>query len=169
MPSFSRTWSLPVPKDSSPQTEHFSASIRLPKNFQPVGTSKKGTLSLSATLSRAPEVGIERATPLSPDLKYGIDGLRPRRDDGDRVGGADEEGLPQDHVPVAVAVRGGPESRGVLLGPHRLDQLVGVGQVGVGVAPAKVLERGAVDDRFWVGAQRVDEDGLGVGAAFSLE
>lgn len=29
---------LPVPKLSSPQTEHIPASIRFPKNFHPVGT-----------------------------------------------------------------------------------------------------------------------------------
>lgn len=38
MPSFSRMWSEPVPKLSSPQTDKFPASIRFPKNFQPVGT-----------------------------------------------------------------------------------------------------------------------------------
>ena len=43
-------------------------SIRLPKNFQPVGTSKHGILSFSATRSSAHEVGIERAQPLSPAL-----------------------------------------------------------------------------------------------------
>ena len=35
IPSFSRMWSEPVPKDSSPQMERRPASIRLPKNFQP--------------------------------------------------------------------------------------------------------------------------------------
>ena len=50
MPSFSRTWSPPVPNDSSPQMKGVYTgelgkaavpeSIRLPKNFQPVGTSK---------------------------------------------------------------------------------------------------------------------------------
>jgi hypothetical protein len=29
---------LPVPKLSSPHTEHMPASMRLPKNFHPVGT-----------------------------------------------------------------------------------------------------------------------------------
>ena len=48
MPSFSRTWSPPVPKDSSPQMKGVYVgvdgkaavpeSMRLPKNFQPVGT-----------------------------------------------------------------------------------------------------------------------------------
>ena len=41
-------------------------SIRLPKNFQPVGTSKCGMPSFCATRSSAHEVGIERAHPLSP-------------------------------------------------------------------------------------------------------
>lgn len=40
MPSFSRMWSEPVPKLSSPQIDNFPASIRFPKNFHPVGTYK---------------------------------------------------------------------------------------------------------------------------------
>ena len=40
--------------------------MRLPKNFQPVGTSKKGKLCAAATRSNAPLVGIERATPCGP-------------------------------------------------------------------------------------------------------
>lgn len=42
-PSFSRMWDEPVPKLSSPQMERRPASMRLPKNFQPVGTSKNST------------------------------------------------------------------------------------------------------------------------------
>ena len=38
-PSFSRTWSEPVPKLSSPQRVTRPASRRLPKYFQPVGVS----------------------------------------------------------------------------------------------------------------------------------
>ena len=41
------------------------ASMRLPKNFQPVGTSKHLRPSFSATLSSAPLVGILLATPCS--------------------------------------------------------------------------------------------------------
>ena len=66
MPSFSRTWSLPVPNDSSPHTLHLPASMRLPKNFQPVGVSKKGSFFLAATRSSAAAVGMERARPLMP-------------------------------------------------------------------------------------------------------
>ena len=36
IPSFSRIWSDPVPNDSSPQIDNLPASIKLPKNFQPV-------------------------------------------------------------------------------------------------------------------------------------
>lgn len=44
MPSFSRMWSEPVPKLSSPQMDNFPASIRFPKNFQPVGTWMTGSI-----------------------------------------------------------------------------------------------------------------------------
>lgn len=38
IPSFSRIWSEPVPKLSSPHIDSLPSSIRFPKNFQPVGT-----------------------------------------------------------------------------------------------------------------------------------
>ena len=76
MPSFSRMWSEPVlfirkihhlerkginrlgnyPKLSSPHKDNRPASIRLPKYFQPVGTSKQVFFNLAATLS--PELWI---------------------------------------------------------------------------------------------------------------
>ena len=65
-PSFSRTWSEPVPALSSPHRVARPASSRLPKNFQPVGVSKQGMPSPSATRSTAALVGMERATPFSP-------------------------------------------------------------------------------------------------------
>lgn len=43
-------WSDPVPKLSSPQSESRPASIRLPKNFHPVGTSNISTPLSLATL-----------------------------------------------------------------------------------------------------------------------
>jgi hypothetical protein len=67
-PSFSRTWSEPVPKLSSPHRVMRPASSRLPKNFQPVGVSKQSTPSASATRSAAWLVGMERATPAMPAL-----------------------------------------------------------------------------------------------------
>lgn len=63
-PSFSLTWYDPVPKDSYPQSEIKPSSIKLPKNFQPVGVSYNLTPNFCATLSTAPEVGILLATPL---------------------------------------------------------------------------------------------------------
>mmetsp|Transcript_18975 Transcript_18975/g.48921 ORF Transcript_18975/g.48921 Transcript_18975/m.48921 type:complete len:224 (+) Transcript_18975:794-1465(+) len=84
MPSFSRTWFEPVPKDSSPQRKGVYVlpfgnaavpeSIRLPKNFQPVGTSNASMPRALATRSSAHDVGIERAHALRPPffLKKGI-------------------------------------------------------------------------------------------------
>mmetsp|Transcript_4501 Transcript_4501/g.14436 ORF Transcript_4501/g.14436 Transcript_4501/m.14436 type:complete len:204 (-) Transcript_4501:1010-1621(-) len=40
--------------------------MRLPKNFQPVGTSKYGRFFFLATRSSAPDVGMDRAQPLRP-------------------------------------------------------------------------------------------------------
>ena len=70
--------SLGVPKLSSPQMKGVYVlpsgkaavpeSIRLPKNFQPVGTSKQGMPSFLATMSSAHEVGMLRAHPLRPPL-----------------------------------------------------------------------------------------------------
>ena len=65
-PSFSRTWSDPVPALSSPQMVTRPASSRLPKNFQPVGVSNASIPSAAATRSAARLVGIDRATPDSP-------------------------------------------------------------------------------------------------------
>merc|ERR1719491_1155285 len=47
-------------------------SIRLPKNFQPVGTSKQGTPLALATMSNAPDVGMDRAQPFNPLLNCGM-------------------------------------------------------------------------------------------------
>ena len=41
-------------------------SMRLPKNFQPVGVSNSAKFFAWAPLSTAPDVGIERATALMP-------------------------------------------------------------------------------------------------------
>lgn len=47
-------------------------SIRLPKNFQPVGTSNPRIPRRSQTTSIAEEVGIDRAQAVSPFRKYGM-------------------------------------------------------------------------------------------------
>mmetsp|Transcript_21947 Transcript_21947/g.51324 ORF Transcript_21947/g.51324 Transcript_21947/m.51324 type:complete len:347 (-) Transcript_21947:198-1238(-) len=46
--------------------------MRLPKNFQPVGTSKHSIFCFLATRSKACEVGMERAQPLRPSLNCGM-------------------------------------------------------------------------------------------------
>lgn len=67
------------------------ASMRFPKNFQPVGVSKKGTLRASATRSSAPLVGMLRATPCTaPQGHVGMEGRlggRSPRDARSRRGG----------------------------------------------------------------------------------
>lgn len=66
-------WSEPVPKDSSPQMDSLPASIKFPKNFHPVGTSKYSMPFFCATKSIALLVGILLASPFTPVfLKYGI-------------------------------------------------------------------------------------------------
>mmetsp|Transcript_37102 Transcript_37102/g.90078 ORF Transcript_37102/g.90078 Transcript_37102/m.90078 type:complete len:207 (+) Transcript_37102:573-1193(+) len=77
MPSFSLTWSLPVPKLSSPHTkgEYLPLSIRFPKNFHPVGVSNNGIPLLLHTRSSAPLVGMLRAAPPTPFVNWG---MRPR-------------------------------------------------------------------------------------------
>ena len=68
-PSFSLTWSDPVPKLSSPHKFIKPASIRFPKNFQPVGVSNKFLIPFYwETLSNAPDVGIDLAIPNNPFL-----------------------------------------------------------------------------------------------------
>lgn len=61
------------PKLSSPHKHKRLASIKLPKYFQPVGTSKHSLFCFAATKSTADAVGILLANPVMPFfLKYGI-------------------------------------------------------------------------------------------------
>lgn len=66
--------------------------------------------------------------------------LRVGGDHGHAVAGRHEESPAQDHVAVAVAVAGGAQVGGRLC-PLALHKLVRVGQVGVRVPAAKVLQR----------------------------
>ena len=59
------------------------------------------------------------------------------------VAGVHEAALPQDHVAVAVAIAGGPEAEAIAV-EQQVRQLVGVGEVGVGMAAAEILQGGAV-------------------------
>ena len=51
-------WSDPVPKLSSPHKDKRPASIKFPKNFQPVGTSKNSLPEAAATLKKGNKIKI---------------------------------------------------------------------------------------------------------------
>ena len=80
---------------------------------------------------------------LEPGGKVGDALLRVGGDHGHAVAGRHEEPAAQDHVAIAVAVAGRPQVRGTLA-PLPLHQRVRIGQVGVRVPAAKVLQRRAV-------------------------
>ena len=82
---------------------------------------------------------------------------------GQAVAGIHEAAAPQDHVAVAIAVAGGAEVEGVA-GQQQVGELVGIGEVGVGVAAAEVLQRQAVAHRAGRGPQQPLEQAGGVGA-----
>ena len=102
-PSFSRTWSEPVPALSSPQSVTRPASSRLPKNFQPVGVSKH----CDAELRRDPVGGAarrHRARDAAQALGIAGSQMGVGREHGEAVARRHEEARPHDHVAVAVAV-----------------------------------------------------------------
>ena len=102
-------------------------------------------------------------------------------DDGHAVRGRDEEAAAEDHVAVGVAVlrgakvghgrRAGGGGRGRAIRPqaHELDEVGGVGEVGVGVVAAKVGQRLAVAQRRLGDAQPLDEDAAAVGAGHARQ
>ena len=59
------------------------------------------------------------------------------------VAGVHEAVLPQDHVAVAITITGGPKAVAIAL-EQQIRQLVGVGEVGVGMAATEILQGGAV-------------------------
>ena len=78
------------------------------------------------------------------------------------VAGVHEAVAPQDHVAVAVAVAGGAEAVGITL-QQQGRQLIGVGEVGVGVAAAEVFRWGAVAHGAGRCAEQALEQPRGVG------
>ena len=80
------------------------------------------------------------------------------------VTGRHEEGFfAQDHVSVAVSVKGGSE--GKVSSRHDVHQVLGVGQVGVGMAFAKVLQELSFQERLGKGDTKLlAKDSLDVGA-----
>ena len=95
--------------------------------------------SFAATRSAAALVGIERAMPARP-LRIARREVRVGGEDGERVGRRDEEAAADDQVAVAVAVGGGAEigRRGR---HHLVVELLGVGEIGVGMMAAEIGQR----------------------------
>lgn len=71
------------------------------------------------------------------------DGISIGCDHGHRIRGRDEKLLAQNHVPVTIAV-GSSSKVGAVVTPADVNQLLGIGQVGVGVAAPKVLFGNAI-------------------------
>mmetsp|Transcript_8637 Transcript_8637/g.27096 ORF Transcript_8637/g.27096 Transcript_8637/m.27096 type:complete len:1102 (-) Transcript_8637:19-3324(-) len=114
----------------------------------------------------APRDGFDAALGLEEGNGVGVGG-----EDGERVGGRDEELGAEDHVAIAVAVRGGAEGGdvgGVGDGPagavdgHLLGEVDGVGEVGVSVVAAEVGEGVGVHAARLGEAELGDEEGFGV-------
>lgn len=153
-PSFSRMWSEPVPNDSSPQIERRPASMRLPKNFQPMPlVSMARVQTCTDDLTRRDDMALETLLLGDVvDLRTGRHATRktlhatllevwdrlpcPVCDDRDAVTWRHECALAVDHVPVAVSVARRAERDVVAL--HVLDQFVRIRQVRVGVSATEV-------------------------------
>ena len=78
------------------------------------------------------------------------------------VAGIHEAALPQDHVAITVAVAGCPEAI-VIAFQQQLRQIMGVGEVGVGVAFAEILQGDAVANAACRCTQKFFEQPRGVG------
>jgi len=163
-PSFSRIWSDPVPNDSSPQIERRPASMRFPKNFQPVPNQQgliiacpsirtSGNFEIFQTLLLSDEInGLARRHAPCQSLNAALlevrDGISPVGNNSDRVRGRDKGILAVDHIPISVAIAGSTE--GDIVRVDRLDEGVGIRQVGVRVSSAKVWKCDTVlDGRLW--------------------
>ena len=70
--------------------------------------------------------------------------------------------LTDDHVPVAVTVEGSSEAEPVLNLLHPVDQIGRIGQVGVGMAAAEVLQDVGLKEALLGSAKLVPEDPFGI-------
>lgn len=80
---------------------------------------------------------------------------------GNRVRGGDKGSLANDHVAVTIAIGGSTKADVLLL--DALDQIVGIGQVGVGVSTAKVRARLAVHDGLLGETELLNKNALTIG------
>ena len=171
------------------------ASMRFPKNFHPVSSEKKRfesqlSPSLSSqrceeerrltsrnledlkTLSLSDEIDSSRSRhrpreSLDSSLLEVRDRLSPISDDRDGITRSDERSSSVDHVPVTISIRSSSERDLLLLDSS--DEVVGVGQVGIGVGSSKVGKRNAVLDGGLSETEGVDEDGSTVRTSDSVE
>ena len=88
--------------------------------------------------------------------------------DRERIRRRDVDIAAQDHVAVAVAVRGGAEVRRVRR-HHEVEEVLGVGRIGIGVMAAEVGQRRAVDHRAGAGLQFTLEDHMRVRAGHRVQ
>jgi hypothetical protein len=82
--------------------------------------------------------------------------------------------MSQPRVGVAATLPGtaltrGSSQHGRGVGPHQLHQVVRVGEVGVGVAAAKVFQRHAVADAVRLGSEVVAEQGARIRARHGVQ
>ena len=176
IPSFSRMWSEPVPKDSSPQMERRPASIRFPKNFQP-------KFRFSILLQLVARDLTSRDLEVLETLLFGneVDGsaswhapsqtldttllevrnrIGPIRNDGNRIAGGNKCALSVDHITITVTIGGCTKGDVVLF--DSLDQGVSICQVGVGVSSTEVGRWDTVLCGRFEETELVDEDSAGV-------
>ena len=84
------------------------------------------------------------------------------REHGQAVAGIHEALVAQNHVAVAIAIAGGTEAMGITV-EQQIGQLVGIGEVRVGMTTAEVLEGDAVAHAAGRSTQQTLEHAAGVG------
>ena len=161
-PSFSRRWLEPVPALSSPHSPIRPASSKAAEIFPPGrrlvarDAERRGdAVDRPAGRHRARDAGETRGEPRN---EPGIGG-----EHGEAVARADDEIAPDDHVAVAVAVRGGAEI-GPARGRQRLDQIGGIDRVRVGMTAAEIGHGFGLDGGAGGRAEPALEDLARIGA-----
>lgn len=94
------------------------------------------------------------------------DGISLGGNNGDRVRGGDKSSLANDHVAVTIAIGGSTKADVLLL--DALDQLMGIGQVGVRVSTTKVGTGLAVHDGLLGETELFDKDALTIGTGDTM-
>jgi len=124
------------------------------------------------TLSLSDEIDSSRGRHRPRETLYSSllevrDRVRPIGDDSDGITRSDERSCSVDHVPISVSIRRSSERDLLLLDSS--DEVVSVGQVGIGVGSSKVGKRNAVLDGGFSETESIDEDGSTVRTSDSVE